>query len=439
MRKLMIMLVVIISCVILSNLRSGNAAEFGTLEERMNYLETRVSELSTTSDNNAGMLKEHGSLLGGIKGIQDRVSVGFGLRTQFSTTEDAAGFKDDGVAGGRSWDKDFDVTNMRLYFGAKVTDNIRVEFNTEISNTDHTIDGSSGGVSDDVRLLDAFVEYTWNDYFHIRFGRHLPASDRYNLDGPYYQNSYDFPGPGISAYPFKSTGRDEGVSFWGQYKGGKFKWQASVLEGAEGGRGAFNEDPDHFMYTGRLTLCLWEPEPGFYNSSTFYGKKDVLSIGLVGVYQSDGAGTAAKATDYKAWNIDFLLEKNLGWGTIDIEAAYFNYNNGATSGTSTDPSSPFAGYAWEAGFSYLYPEKIGWGYPQFVTRYVENNPTQADSSNRQWTQSKLELALHYIIQEHNAKIALIYSHSTLGSGAAEFEDDWNETQDSIKLGMQFQH
>ena len=98
MRKLMIMLVVIISCVILSSLRNGNAAEFGTLEERMNYLETRVSELSATSDDFKGTLKEHGSLLGAIKGIQDRVSVGFGLRTQFSTTEDAAGFKDDGVA-----------------------------------------------------------------------------------------------------------------------------------------------------------------------------------------------------------------------------------------------------------------------------------------------------------------------------------------------------
>ena len=73
-------------------------------------------------------LKEHG-----IKGLQDRVSVGVGLRTQFSTTEDAAGTKGDGVSGGRSWDKDFDVTNMRLYFGAKITDNIRVEFNTEIS------------------------------------------------------------------------------------------------------------------------------------------------------------------------------------------------------------------------------------------------------------------------------------------------------------------
>ena len=61
---------------------------------------------------------------------------------------------------------------------------------------------------------------------------------------------------------------------------GKFKYQFTAAEGAEG-RGN-NEDPDHLMYTGRLTFCLWEPEPGYYNSSAFYGAKDVMTIGLWG-------------------------------------------------------------------------------------------------------------------------------------------------------------
>ncbi len=429
-QKLVLSSFMIVGFVMLCNLRGGATAYAVGLEERMDYLETRISELTSTQD-------DHKSAISAIKGLQDRVSVGFGLRTQFSTTEDAAGTKGDGVSGGRSWDKDFDVTNMRLYFGAKITDNIRVEFNTEISNTDHTDpSGSATGTTDDIRLLDAFVEYTWNDYAHIRFGRHLPASDRYNLDGPYYQNSYDFPGPGISAYPFKSTGRAEGVTYWGQYKGGKFKWQLSAVEGAEGGTN--NEDPDHLMYTGRLTFCFWEAESGYYNSSTFYGKKDVLSIGLVGVHQSDGAGTASDPTDYTAYNIDFLLEKNFGWGTIDIEAAYFDYSNHGTSGGTGSVGG--AGQAWEVGFSYLYPENIGWGAPQLVTRYVENDPTDADATATQWTKNKLELGLHYIIDGHNAKIALVYSNSHLGGGAASDGDtDWNEDQSAIKLGMQFQH
>lgn len=415
MKKVVLILVVTFCVVFLCNVKVGFT---GAMEDRMDYLENRLSEMTAIQDENKDTMSA-------LKGLQDRVSVGMGMRTSFTMTEDAAGTKGDGVSGGRSWDKNFDVDNMRLYFGAKVTDNIRMEFNTEISNTT--------GVDDDIRLLDAFVEYTWSDLAHVRFGRHLPASDRYNLDGPYYQNSFDFPGPGISAYPFKSTGRAEGVSYWGQYDGGKFKWQLSAIEGAE--TGANNEDPDHLMYTGRLTFAFWEPEPGYYNSSTFYGKKDVLTIGLVGVHQSDGAGTAATPTDYTAWNIDFLLEKNFGWGTIDIEAAYFDYSNHGTSGGTGSVGG--AGQAWNVGFSYLYPEKIGWGAPQLVTRYVENDPTDADATTTQWTKNKLELGLHYIIDGHNAKIALVYSNSHLGSTSTD--PDWNEDQSAVRLGMQFQH
>jgi hypothetical protein len=330
---------------------------------------------------------------------------------------------------------------MRLYFGAKITDNISVEFNTEISNTDHTVagvaglTGASGGVADDVRLLDAFVEYKWNDYFHIRFGRHLPASDRYNLDGPYYQNSYDFPGV-VQRHPNKAIGRVEGLTYWGQYKGGKFKWQLSAFEGTEVPGGA-NDDPDHLAYSGRLTFNFWEPEPGFYNSSTFYGKKDVLAIGLVMFHQSDAVGTVAEPSDFTSWNVDFLLEKNFGWGTIDIEAAYFDYNRHKAAGSVTAIAD---GQAWTAGFSYLYPEKIGWGYPQFVSRYQAFDPTD-NLTTSQWTESKLELGLHYIIQDHNAKIALVWSNEHLGSGLGSdgLDPDWNENRSSVKLGMQLQH
>ncbi len=424
MRKLMIMLVVIISCVILSSLRNGNAAEFGTLEERMNYLETRVSELSSTSDDFKGTLKEHGSLLGGIKGIQDRVSLGVGLRTSFTSTEDAAGETGDGVSGEPDWDKDFDVENMRFYLGAKVTDHIRLEINTEISNTN--VSGDGDGVTDDIRLLDAFVEYTWNDYFHVRFGRHLPASDRYNLDGPFYQNSFDFPGI-VQRYPNKSTGRVEGVSSWGQYKGGKFKWPLTASEGNEVSGGP-NDDFDHLQYSARFTYNFWEPEPGFYNSSTYYGKKDVLALGLVLWHQSDGVGTKEDPEDFTAWNIDFLCEKRYDWGTIDIEAAYFDYSN---NGAGANETSQADGQAWTAGFSYLYPEKIGWGYPQFVSRWQQFDPTN-NHPDKTFEESKLELGLHYIIQDHNAKLALVFSNTHVGGAE-------NDDRGAVKIGMQFQH
>ncbi|MGR3173962.1 MAG: hypothetical protein ACUZ8N_05125 [Candidatus Scalindua sp.] len=410
MKKAVLTLVITLCVVFLCNVKVGFTLEQRGMQERMDYLENRLSEMTLIQDDNK-------SAMSAIKGLQDRVSLGFGLRTSFSMTEDAAGTKTDGVSGGRSYDKNFDVENMRLYFNAKITDNITVEFNTEIHNST---------VADEIRLLDAFVEYTWNDYFHIRFGRHLPASDRFNLDGPFYQNSFDFPGV-VQRFPNKAIGRVEGVSYWGQYAGGKFKWQFTASEGREIPGGA-NDDPDHLQYSGRLTYNFWEPEPGFYNSSTYYGKKDVLALGLVMFHQEDGVGTAANPKNFTGWNIDFLLEKNLGWGTIDIEAAYFDYGNHGAGDNETSQSD---GTAWEAGFSYLYPEKIGWGYPQFVSRYQAFDPTDNVTAVA-FTESKLELGLHYIIQGHNAKIALVWSNTHLGGSS-------NEDVGAVKLGMQLQH
>jgi hypothetical protein len=426
MKKVIMTLVIAFSVVFLCNVKVGFTQEGQGVQKRLDYLESRISEITTVQEDNT-------STIDSLKGLKDRVTLGFGLRTQFSTTEDAAGTKNDRVSAGRSWNKDFNVTNMRLYTGAKITDQISATFNTEITNNNTH--------QDSIRLLDAFAEYTWSDKHHIRFGRHLPASDRYNLDGPYYQNAYDFPGTavaggGISSYAFKDTGRVEGISYWGQLDGGKFKYQFSAAEGAEGAGN--NQDPDHLMYTGRLTFCLWEPEPGYYNSSAFYGAKDVMTIGLVGVHQSDGAGTANKPTDYTAWNIDFLLEKTYDWGTIDVEAGYFNYTNHGTSNGGT--GNPNTGYAWTAGLSYLFPEKMNllWieGRLQPITRYIYYDPSDADTTTQSYA-DKWESGFNYIIQPYNAKVSLMYAYEHIGPAGTEA--GWNEDRSSVMLGMQFQH
>ena len=418
MKKVIFMLVATISVVFLCNVKVGFTQERGMVE-RMDYLESRLSEITTIQGDYGGMLEEHGGIVHSLKNLMDRVSVGVGMRTKFTSTEDAAGTKTDGVSGGRSWDKDFNLDSMRIYLGAKITDNITVEINTDVHERDIA--------DDNINVLDAFVEFKWNDYFHIRAGRHLPASDRYNLDGPYYQNSFNFPLVS-QRWPNIALGRVDGVSVWGQYGGGKFKWQGTVSEGSEVAGGA-NDDEDHLQVSGRLTYNFWEAESGYYNSSTYYGKKDVLAIGLVGWHQSDAIGTAANPEDYNGWNVDFLLEKNMGWGTVDIEAAYFDYGGHGVGDNNATARS--IGSAWTAGFSYLYPEKIGWGAPQFVSRYQQFDPTDNVTATA-FTESKLELGLHYIIEGHNAKIALVYSNTHIGGTT-------NEDRGAVLLGMQFQH
>jgi len=166
------------------------------------------------------------------------VSLGAGLRTSFSSIED------DTASGDNS--KDFMLDSIRLYVNGQIHQYIKFTFNTERQET--------GDGSEDIRTLDAIARFEFNDYANIWAGRLLPPSDRSNLDGPYYLSTWDF--PLVQAYPAIYAGRDDGVAFWGQTGGGKFKYQIGAFQGCADGApcdiGANDSDP---VYTYDPTQC----------------------------------------------------------------------------------------------------------------------------------------------------------------------------------------
>lgn len=74
---------------------------------------------------------------------------------------------------------------------------------------------------------------------------------------------------------------------------------------------------------------LYLAEPGYYGTGTYLGSKDIFAIGVAGRQQKDGVLTVAGVGDYRAWTIDFLLEKRLGGGAVSLEAAYYNLDEDA--------------------------------------------------------------------------------------------------------------
>ncbi|HLG22394.1 MAG TPA: porin, partial [Candidatus Manganitrophaceae bacterium] len=248
---------------------------------------------------------------GTIKIDDDRsVSVGMGLRSSFNMIEDAA-------PNGEDRSKDFALDNFRFYLSGQLHKGIAFEFNTDY-------DTAPAG-TEDIRVLDGVLKFGFNDYVNIWVGRFLPPSDRSNLSGPYYLNSWDF--PFVQMYPAVFAGRDDGAALFGQIGGGMFKYQVGAFEGLGDTTGGPNQK-DNLLYAGRLTLNLWDPEPGYYNSSTYYGAKNVLAIGLAAMNQTDAVGTAAAPGDFKGWNVDLLVERNLGSaGVATLEGAYYDYDN----------------------------------------------------------------------------------------------------------------
>ena len=69
-------------------------------------------------------------------------------------------------------------------------------------------------------------------------------------------------------------GRNNGAVVWGDIKGGKLTYLAGVFDNA-----AVATSP---LFSGRVRLALWDPEPGFWGNGSYFGDKDLLSIGVGG-------------------------------------------------------------------------------------------------------------------------------------------------------------
>ncbi len=340
-------------------------------------------------------------------------SIGLGFRSSFAVTEDGAPNGSDPSSG-------VSFTHMRLYTAAKVHENVTLEFNTELSDGN-----SSGSLNTDqsIRVLDAVAKFSFKG-FDLWAGRFLPPSDRSNLDGPFYLNSYDF--PIVQAYPAIFAGRDNGVAIMKEYAGGKFKWSYGLFEGRTNTtNGDTNPDQaDNLLHAARVTYNFWDPEPGYYTTSSYYGAKDVLAVAFVYQHEADGAGTPTTVGDFTGWNVDVLMEKKLqNGGVVNLEGAYYDYDLD----DKTDASLT-QGEGYLLLGSYLIPKQIGWGKVQPYVRYqhfARDNLT-GDGGNRR----RAEGGVNYIIDGQNAKISVLYFSDRNGSNA--------DPKNTFRIGLQFQ-
>ena len=211
-----------------------------------------------------------------IWGKDTFLKVGAGLRASYNAIEN--GNPNGGTA------QDFNVDNARIYMNGQGHKRIGFEFNTDINNAQgfdlHGVNGFSSMDEGELRVLDAIVKFQITDSIGLWVGRMICPSDRANLSGPFFQNAWNFPFTQFG-YPNIFQGRDDGAALWGQYGGGVVKWQVGVFEGENSGAPQAIGQPgtDNLMITGRFVVNLLDPEPGYYNASTYYGEKDILALG----------------------------------------------------------------------------------------------------------------------------------------------------------------
>ena len=364
--------------------------------------------------------EETGAILTDLVNEKISVNVGAGLRASVRLNENEAD--------GNHWSEDINLDNMRIYLSAKAYEFIGFELNTDIGNAQGFEDPTSAfEEAGNLRLVDAVGKLEFHDLFNVWLGRFLPPSDRSNLSGPFYLNAWDFPFVQFG-YPNIFQGRDDGVAVWGQYtKEGnlewQLKWQLGVFEGFEGrGAGEPNKE-DNLMYSGRLVLNLLDPEPGYYNSSTYYGDKDILALGFAVMHQKHAVGTRAAPEDFTGFNFDFLFEKKLTAdlvgevggltdGVLSLEAAYYDFDD--NDAASVDPLGEFTpvarqGESYFLLVSYLIPTQMGYGVVQGrLQPFFRYQDYRRSNKVVGALEEGYDVGINYLVSGHNARFTLAY-------------------------------
>lgn len=345
----------------------------------------------------------------------DKVHVGGGVRTTFRAQEVPL------PGGDSAKSRDFTLESGRLYTGGKINDFLSATLNAEFTS------GSAA-------VLDAICQMKVSDGLNIFFGRALPATDRSNSDGPYYLSTWDFP---FLSDGFNATGklgdREDGVTVWGDV--GNFKYWVGAYEGFDHGTPTANFG-DALLYAARVQFNFLDPEPGYYLTSTYYGEKSILAIGLAANYQANAAGGAIEHANYGNIVLDFLFEKKLDFlldGTLTVESAFYYYGRSgfgaAEGGVSTIDVGAGTGFLFSV--AYLIPGQVGWGRFQPHIRYqgFDESATNAVKNPTADNTARWDIGVNYVMVGHNARISLVYSHTAV-TGNEEF-GMWT-------LGSQFQ-
>jgi hypothetical protein len=290
---------------------------------------------------------------------------------------------DDIYSTGEAWV----LTSGKVHEYVKLTGNFASSYNN----------GGPGGITSSLTLLDGIVQLEPSEYFNVWIGRHLVPVDRSNFSGPFFMAPWFYPGFGFAdgqvAAPREGPyGRNDGATVWGQFGGGVFKYYAGMFD--------LHNPAQSPLFSGRLSLHLLSPEPGFYGSSTFFGK-DLLGIGVGvqskkdGSTQTDADGVVIAADDYTGFNADVLFEKDLGAsGVLDLEGAFYIFD-GEYERTES---------AWFALASYLLPMDVAGGKLQPTFRVQQAMP-KADGAE---TSTLIDAQVSYIVNSYATRFTAGY-------------------------------
>ncbi len=283
-----------------------------------------------------------------------------------------------------------------------------------------------GGTFADVSIEDLVAQFHPADEFNIWAGRLLVPSDRSNFSGPFFMSPWDYPGFYFAgAAPIGpmegANGRNQGATVWGNVAEDKLKYFVGVYGIDQGGPNSTASANANPFYSARLSYTFQGAEPGYFGSSTYYGEKNIVTLGVSGQYQKDGSETATLTPkDTFIGMADLLAEENVpSAGTFTFEGQFYAFDSGYNFGGPKGVLAPKE--AFYVLLSYLTPEPLGIGKLQPLVRLQQ-------TIDPAWT--IFDGALAYVIKEYDARLVATYEHIDTGSDGGK--------SNSLQFGIQLQ-
>jgi len=336
--------------------------------------------------------------------------------------------------------KSFGDVAATLYADLYASGQISKMWKWLIAITSDNYGGGAGQPSTvSMSVLDAMASFEPLPEFRLSLGRMLVMADRYAPSGPWGLDEWFYPGLFVGTPPAvpKSgpAGRDVGITAWGTPLGGHLKYYVGAYQ---------LQDPALSpLVSGRIQVSLLSPEPGWFHRTTYYGDRDLVSIGLGGQTQKHGSVQALPAMmgamapvplvdDYRELNADLIVEKRLGErGALSVEGAYYSFHGA------------YQPWSWSAvaALAYNSPviEGIGKLRPSF--RFQQAQARQKTAAGDELDPSRIyDAQLTYVVMHWFAHVMLTYRHYDMAfaspSSAAPATAPAHNQGNMIVLGVQ---
>ncbi|HEB72708.1 MAG TPA: hypothetical protein ENI77_08820 [Nitrospirae bacterium] len=318
---------------------------------------------------------------------------------------------------------DFQIRRARFRLGAQANSFMGFFLQTDVSGRD-------------MKMIDAYIKIKASKALQLGAGLIMSPSLRQNITSSGTLMTIARPsltrkslpwglknGTTFNTKSFKDSGatgagkvglgvRDAGLTLWGVIDTSDtvhMKYYLGLYNGAQSGiKGAGRND--NFHYTARYQVSFGDSESKYFHASTYFGKKDVITIGAAYDWQDDLVKDRANKIDYKLYTIDFFMEK-MG---MTVEAAYINMDLGENVSDTNLSKSAGDGYYVQAGYM-VSPNIQPWA--EYET--WSSNAASGYGGHKTW-----RIGATYIVEKgHRANIKLGYENFTSDENIGKSNED----------------